>query len=488
MLLKRIVAMSVLGLLPVISFSQIKPPQAPQTAGFQSVNINTSQQPAYPQNPQLSIPTNAPQYPNAPIKLGATAQEVIAGTTKGKGNILAINNAVAQKQQEIAQLITHINAQQQQFGNKDLAAAYYRPTPNPERTKDFPAALKHIEDMLTGKTKLSVADAYYSVEAAYGNPYVTQQQYHTIIKESADFIKQWMLENKLNPKDNYMVQYAIRKFMSETLTIQKGTDKSDHGAVLDMVSHNPFHYDYNDYTGEKDYRNLFLTKCLATGYGQCASMPIVYLVLAEALGVKAYLSFAPQHSFVKYPDNDGNIVNYEPTSNWEITDKWYKDNMFISSDAVANGIYLDTLNSKQVVANCAFDLAIEYIKVDLTGKEDMILNCLKVGTRYFPKNNNLQSLFIYSLHLKTMLREEMRKNNIARLDDIDKVPTAKKYYQQYLGTEAYIAKLGYQDMPAGLYEEMLNQQEFKGKIQKEYNITGKDKRNLFSKTDQKKEP
>lgn len=479
MLVKRIVALSVFGLLPFYSFSQIKQPQVQSSAGFQPVKISTSQQSSFPQQ---NRPVNAPQYPNAPVRMGATAADVITSTNNSK--TVAINNAVAQKQQEVQQLIRNVQAEQQRFGGKELAS-YNRPTPNPERTKDFPAALKHLEDMLIGKTKLSVADAYYTVEAAYGNPYLTREQYNENIKESVAFIKIWMLENKLNPKDNYMVQYAIRKFMSENLTINKSSKVGDEGARMEIMTHAPFHYDYNDYTGEKDYRNLFLTKCLATGFGQCASMPIVYLILAEALGVKAYLSFAPQHSFVKYPDNDGNIINYEPTSNWEITDKWYKDNMFISGDAVASGIYLDTLNSKQVVANCAFDLAIEYIKVDLTGNEDMILNCLKVGTRYFPKNNNLQSLFIYSMHLKTMLREVMRKNNITSLDDIDKIPAAKKYYQEYLGTEAYIAKLGYQDMPAGMYEEMLNQQEFKGKIQKEYNISGKDKRTLFSKTEQK---
>ncbi len=482
MLVKRIVALSVFGLLPIFAFSQIKEPQVQPSTGFQPVNVSTPQPSSFPQQ---NRPVVTPQYPNAPVKMGGTAADIITSTNNPQS--LAINTAVAQKQQEVQLLISNIQAEQKHFGGKELAA-YNRPTPNPERTKDFPAALKHLEDMLTGRTKLSVADAYYTVEAAYGNPYLTRQQYNDNIKESVAFIKTWMVENKLNPKDNYMVQYAIRKFMSETLTIYNGKNKRDHGAAIDMVSHNPYHYDYNDYAGEKDYRNLFLTKCLATGFGQCASMPIVYLVLAEALGVKAYLSFAPQHGFVKYPDNDGNIINYEPTSNWEITDKWYKDNMFISSDAVANGIYLDTLNSKQVVANCAFDLAIEYIKVDLTGNEDMILNCLKVGTRYFPKNNNLQSLFIYSMHLKTMLREEMRKNNITSLDDIERVPSAKKYYQEYLATEAYIAKLGYQDMPAGMYEEMLNQQEFKGKIQKEYNVSGKDKRNLFSKTNQKKEP
>ena len=123
-----------------------------------------------------------------------------------------------------------------------------------------------------------------------------------------------MRQNKLDLKDNYHTQFAIQKFMSEELKISKSSHDIDGKQIIEIQSHSPYGYDYDDYAGEKDMRNLFLTKCLATGYGQCSSMPAVYLVLAEALGVKAYLSLAPYYSFIKYPDNSGFIVNYEPTS------------------------------------------------------------------------------------------------------------------------------------------------------------------------------
>ena len=35
---------------------------------------------------------------------------------------------------------------------------------------------------------------------------------------------------------------------------------------------------------------------------------------------KTYLSYAPLHSFIKFPDNGGGIHNYEPTSHFEISD------------------------------------------------------------------------------------------------------------------------------------------------------------------------
>lgn len=449
--------------LAIGSFAQIQAPQTPHFPTHQPLygGTNSSYQQHY-------------QSPTPQVRMGATANDVMSRQQQ------AMYSTVSQKQQELTQLMQEIQADQRRYTTNNAP----RFAPNPERTKDFPKALQQLTDMLAGKKPLSVADAYFAIENAYGDCYLTKRQYDSIINQSVSFVKTWMQQNGLDVKDNYMVHHAIKKFMSEELTITETKGNRELGVTTMPITHKPFRYDYDDYTGEKDMRNTFVTKCLATGFGQCASMPVVYLVLAEKLGVKAYLTIAPQHSFIKHPDNSGYIINYEPTSNWEISDKWYKDNMFISAEAVRSGIYLDTLNSKQVVANCIFDLAVQYMRVDLTGREDFILNCIDAGIPYFPKNNNLQSLVIYSMHLKTMLRELMRKHNITNIEDIAKVPEAQAYYKEYLGNEAYITKLGYQDMPAGLYEEMLNQHEFKGKVQEHLKISGKEKRNLFIKTGQ----
>ena len=440
----------------IFAFSQIQLPKTLQLSGFQPINSNATIS-------QFALPTNQ-------VALGATSQDVINDI-----NRQAINETVAQKQQEVAQLLCETQADQYK---RMATRTPYNPAENAEVIKGFAPALSHLRDMLQGKAVLSVADAYYTIESAYGTPYLTRQQYYDIIDHSIAFIKTWMQQNGLDLKDNDMVQYAIQKFMSTPLTITK-TDERDKAMKYNTVTHQPFSYDYEDYQYLKDYRNSFLTKCLATGSGQCNSMPAVYLVLAEGLGVNAYLSFAPNHSFIKHPDNTGYILNYEPTSNWEISDKWYEDNLFISQEAVRSGAYLDTLNSKQIVANCIFDLAVEFTRVDRSLNDDFVIACLTTGISYFPNNNNLESLFIYSMHLKTMLREEMRKHGISSIADIAKVPEANALYKEYLGNEAYITKLGYQDAPAGLYEEMMKESEFKGFMQKDLKINGKEKRNLF---------
>ena len=356
-------------------------------------------------------------------------------------------------------------------------------------TKDYQAQLKtytnslnQLKQILSSNENQSLAKAYYILESAYGNTYLNQKEYNTIINKSVSFIKQWMKENNYNPNDNQAKHFAIQKFMSEKLTVTNSTENKEIKTSIKTSQHLPFFYDYNDFEAKQDYRNFFLSKCLATGGGQCNSMPQVYLVLAEALGAKTYLSFAPQHSFVKFPNADGQITNYEATSNWQISDQWYQDNMFISKQAIKSGIYLDTFNQKQIVANCILDLAVSFMYKNGMGDGTFIKECLQTATPLFPKNNNIYAYFIYSAYLKTTLDNFMQEHKLSDPQQLKNYPEQYKLLQEYNSNEAYISNLGYQDIPEGMYEQMMKEHEFKKDIQNSYNITGKEKRNLFIET------
>ena len=435
---------------------------------YGQIHSNTPQDPTF--KPLIggagSVYTPQYQSPSPQVRMGATANTI----RNRQANRVTDTQRPLPERKDITQLMQQI---QQDVGNNKQYA------PNPERTKAFYPALEHLKKMLNGDIPMSIADAYFTIENAFGYAYLTRPQYDSIIDRSIVFIKTWMRQNGLSLKDNNMVHYAIKKFMSEPLTIQTKQTSDDNLSGSKPITHHPFRYDYDDYQAFNDPRNTFATKCLATGFGQCASMPIVYLILAERLGVKAYLTFTPQHSFIKHPDNSGYIINYEPTSGWEMSDNWYIDDFHISGQAVKSGLYLDTLNTEQVIATCVLDLAVLYTRVDLTGKEDLILDCLKTSAPYFPKKNNLQLLVLYSVHLKTMLRETMKQYGITNYDNLNKVPKAKDLYKRYLHNEAYIKKLGYEDMPAGLYEAMLEMHDQRGDNQKDNHINGKQKRNLF---------
>lgn len=59
-------------------------------------------------------------------------------------------------------------------------------------------------------------------------------------------------------------------------------------------------YDFEDFYARGDLSKYMVSKLLAQNTGQCHSLPLLYLILAEELGVKAHLCFSPNHSILNY--------------------------------------------------------------------------------------------------------------------------------------------------------------------------------------------
>lgn len=341
-------------------------------------------------------------------------------------------------------------------------------------------ALDIIQKQLNGLTPLSLTEAYYEVEKAFGNPYLSKKEYYSVIEESKAFISQWMDQNNLDPNNPEAVHKAIQQFIGtrQSIKIKKGTEE----IVETNKTHLPFFYDFNDYSGEKDHRNYFVTKALATGTGQCNSLPAIYLILAEQLGVTAYLSFAPHHSFIVYPDANGELNNYETTSHSKLPDQWYKNYLQIKNEAVQSGIYLTPLNKKQIISNLAIDLANGYLKKNGLYDLEFINNCIEVGSSEFLKTNNIYAHLMQSAKLANLLRMNMEMNNIEDVSDIPKNSDTYKLHQKLLRNEKYIKSLGYHKLPLNIYNSLIEKQEKKSKKQEELNIETKEHRNLFIET------
>ncbi len=260
-----------------------------------------------------------------------------------------------------------------------------------------------LKDILANKPNTSLSDVFYLTEKAWGNSYISKAEYDQIINNSVDFIKKWMKQEKLSLSNQDNIHFAIQNFMSKTLSISETKKSKDGKYISKNIIHNPFFYDYQDYNAFEDHRNFFVTKCIATGSGQCKSLPLVYLILAERLGAKAYLSITPNHSFVKYSNNNGEIENYEPTSNWKLSNQWYIDNFRINERAIATGLYLDTLSKQQIIADNLIDLAFFYIRKIPLNKENFLSKLLMEVDKYYPKGNNEMTYHIYKSYLEGLL-------------------------------------------------------------------------------------
>lgn len=150
----------------------------------------------------------------------------------------------------------------------------------------------------------------------------------------------------------------------------------------------PFQYDLTDPLGKKP-ANRLLSTYLRTHRGNCVSMPILFVALAQRLGLKATLSTAPNHMFVKYMDDvTGKTINLETTSGaYPARDVYIRQNMPMTDEAIANGIYMKTLSKKEVLAVMA-DIVIEHAFA--TGQYQQGWDIANVISPYYP--NNLSAL------------------------------------------------------------------------------------------------
>ncbi|MFA6925166.1 MAG: hypothetical protein WC223_13055 [Bacteroidales bacterium] len=383
------------------------------------------------------------------------------------------NGATNKQHQELLNILNEANTNET---GKRMNFEYYKSVDFASKTKPYTDALNSLKNMATGNKPISLKDAFYITENAYGNTYLSYKEYCNIIKENTDFIKQMMIQNGLDPRNNEAIHKAIQKFGKDTTSINLPKNEM---TKITIKKHIPYTYDYIDYKGEKDFRNYFVTKAFATGTGQCSSLPVVYGILAESLGATFYLSTAPNHSFIKYPDNAGKIHNYEPTSHWNISDDWYSEHMYITPQAENTGIYLDTLNKFMIIGDCIANLGISYLNKYGVADGTFLNECINASMKCFPKQNNLQAILLRSSVLAHMLDRLFYTNGIKDLKDIDKVKGARDLYEALQQNELLIKSLGYEEMPAGLYEQQMNLQEFRGKVQQEKGFNGKEKRNLF---------
>lgn len=111
-----------------------------------------------------------------------------------------------------------------------------------------------------------------------------------------------------------------------------------------------FSYDHDDPFG-LDVRNKLLSDYLQDRRGNCVTMPILFLILGQRLGLDVALAMAPLHVFVKFTDDQGVTHNLETTSGaGRARDQHYRDLLPITDAAIENGVFLTQLDPEQSVA------------------------------------------------------------------------------------------------------------------------------------------
>jgi regulator of sirC expression with transglutaminase-like and TPR domain len=132
----------------------------------------------------------------------------------------------------------------------------------------------------------------------------------------------------------------------------------------------PFAYDHSDPLG-RSIPNKLLHNYLVNRLGQCVSMPALFLILADRLGLDVALARAPEHVFVRYTDPSGRAINLETTSGAQpARTEWFRQNFPMSDRALERGLYMRTLTPREGVALLA-STVVEHLQAE--GRHDEVI-------------------------------------------------------------------------------------------------------------------
>ncbi len=265
----------------------------------------------------------------------------------------------------------------------------------------YQKAYQEMEDMLSGKQKMSIKRAVFMAEWAYLDGNLDyEKDFCQPIAKNVEFLKRFIAVNKLE-KYKTAKQIALCDFFFRPW--------SGNG-------YTPFTYDYSKEFPEDDWHYQLVSRTLRCHKEQCRSLPWAYKLLAEELGAKAYLTHLPNHCFIMYKDEDDlfpeDWVNVELTSHQYVPTFWQKEHFEVKDSAIIVGTYLTPLTDEQTIACQLADLAFGYSK-KYHVYDDFTLKCVDVALRYYPKNPNailirgksLDALLLKHLHFNGHLRD-----------------------------------------------------------------------------------
>lgn len=406
------------GLFSFIGNAQVKFPELP-TIEFPSIPTINSFQPSNPyqiQNPV--IPSTSPMIDTEKIRL--QNQQIIQEVEYYEQ--VRIEQERVNKEQ-------NRNFSLPSFGHMAGTSAYY-----------------NAFSVLNGldSENYSISDVVFLIESAFYDNAKDFQKLKDKIIQTGELLKSKMDELNYDAESNTAKNLILFQYFSED-------------TKLGNENHKAFKYDFEDFWGVDDYSKMFVSKLLNTGTGQCHSLPLLYLMLAEQIGAEAYLSFSPNHSYIRFPDDDGNTFSLELTNGMFSTNSFILQSGYVKSEALQSQIYMQELSKKELLSQMYTDLAGGYIQK--YGYDEFIGDVVEKSLDLYPNNINAQMHKANFLKNKFEYATSELNINPYDLQDLQNIANYPQViHLLHLTNEQnkHIDQLGYQPMPMDAYIDWLN--------------------------------
>lgn len=308
----------------------------------------------------------------------------------------------------------------------------------------FINAYNTLNRMLLSDTGINIKRAVYEVENTFMKDQVSYDQYLKLIQNKINLVKYILKKEKIDKNDPDAIHYAIQKLFSDTISI-----KSSDGTIKKIK---PFRYDFNDPFGENEPTKPLVIKLLVSGTGQCHSLPLLYMILCEEFGVKSYLAYSPQHSFIKFQTKNGTWYNFETTTGRLTSDAFILGWGFIKSEALKSNIFNAPNSPKEVVANFFIDLANLYQQ--RFGYDDFQQKCADKTLKYSP--DFIYAKVILSNYQTALTDLALARENYPDPKTLTDYPLINEMMTKRNAMYDDLDALGFTTMPVEAYKEWLN--------------------------------
>lgn len=308
-------------------------------------------------------------------------------------------------------------------------------------------AFNELKLMLNDKQPLSFKRAVFIAENAYFEDGLDYTKFCDYISALSTIAKEWTKTNKLkdyNFSDSTNVSLNAAIFYTLTDTVFN---------INRSIINFPYTYDFNDCFAKEQWINMFVTKLILTHKGNCHSLPFLYKIIAEELNAKVWLSYTPNHIYLRNRCKKTGWYSTELTNAMFPTEAWIMTSGYVSVNSIVSGIYMDTLGIKESVAVCVNDLAKGYQRKFKNADLQFVLKCCELGLKYYP--NFAELLLLKAETLKKVYENDIAKYGLNAPQSALYSEKIKNTLNEMEQTYALLAKLEYRELPEQMYLEWM---------------------------------
>jgi hypothetical protein len=199
---------------------------------------------------------------------------------------------------------------------------------------------------------------------------------------------------------------------------------------------------------------MFVTKLLLTHKGNCHSLPFLYKIIAEDLDVNVWLSFTPNHIYLRNWCKKTGWYNTEMTNASFPNEGWLMASGYVSTASIVSGIYMDTLGLKQSIVVCLNDLAKGYLRKFDKPNLEFVLACCDLGLEYYPNYAELL-LLKAETHLKLFKHYEKTYGLNVQNSSEPQSKTVAYHLKEMEKSYSLLAQYDYREIPEEMFVEWI---------------------------------